>query len=190
MKVSKRLHIRRKGVGKSMIRRNPTRKPIHISKDLRNFFEVEIRNEAFGGVSPSNLNSAWESWRQAPVWVLYSWTKDTSRDELIYAENELKALMKRYKDPRRVRLESLLRKYQTKRYSTVDINEEQYSKFLKLASELSPENLTCDGELSRGQVNIKYKRLKKQWLRLERVVGRSVTESEVWDWGMRRREAR
>lgn len=29
----------------------------------------------------------------------------------------------------------------------------------KIDSELSPENLTCDGELSPGQVRVRYKRL-------------------------------
>lgn len=29
----------------------------------------------------------------------------------------------------------------------------------KIDSDLSPENLTCDGELSRGQVNTRYRQL-------------------------------
>lgn len=46
-----------------------------ISQSLRNFFEVEIRNENFGGVSPSTLNSASDSLFQAPDDVIADWAK-------------------------------------------------------------------------------------------------------------------
>ena len=59
---------------------------------------------------------------------------------------------------------------------------EQKSKFLNLAGQLSPENLTCDGELPRSQVNAKLKKLKAQWAALEKEVGFSVDEGEVWNW--------
>lgn len=55
-------------------------------------------------------------------------------------------------------------------------------KFLNLAGQLSPENLTCDGELSRSQVNAKLKKLKAEWAKLEKQVGRSVSEDETWNW--------
>ena len=54
--------------------------------------------------------------------------------------------------------------------------------FLNLSGQLSPENLTCDGELSRAQVNAKLKKLKAQWAKLEKAAGRTVTEGETWDW--------
>jgi hypothetical protein len=43
-----------------------------------NFFEVEIRNEADGGISPSTLNSAWDSLQQAPEDVIIEWCDDNS----------------------------------------------------------------------------------------------------------------
>lgn len=53
-------------------------------------------------------------------------------------------------------------------------------KFLNLACQLSPENLTCDGELSQRQVRARYSALTKEWKCLEKQVGRKVTEDEVW----------
>ena len=41
-----------------------------------NFFEVEIRNESEGGVSPSTLQSACDSLSQAPDDVIISWCDD------------------------------------------------------------------------------------------------------------------
>lgn len=52
--------------------------------------------------------------------------------------------------------------------------------FQKLSSELSPENLTCDGELSAEQVKAKETVLLAQWKALEEIVGRLVTTSEIY----------
>ena len=60
------------------------------------------------------------------------------------------------------------------------MNKEQHSKFLRLACELSPENLHCDGEISRAEAKRKWVRLMKQWRVLEKEVGRTVSEDEVW----------
>jgi hypothetical protein len=47
-----------------------------------NFFEVEIRNEENGGISPSTLDSAWDSLAQAPDDVIIEWCDDdTVNDE-------------------------------------------------------------------------------------------------------------
>lgn len=54
--------------------------------------------------------------------------------------------------------------------------------FLELATSLSPENLTCDGELSRGRVNQKYRELTAEWKKLETAIGRLMPEEEVWNW--------
>lgn len=59
----------------------------------------------------------------------------------------------------------------------------QWRQFMQLTFELSPENLTCDGELSRTQVQRKKAAIEKQWLSLERAVGRNITEDEVLAWG-------
>ena len=55
-----------------------------------------------------------------------------------------------------------------------------YEKFLSLSSRLSPENLTCDGEISRAQANQRYRVIMREWKILEKEVGRKVTEDEIW----------
>jgi len=64
----------------------------------------------------------------------------------------------------------------------MDFSSDIKDKFFKLVGELSPENLTCDGELSDSQVAKKYKALKREWVILEKQVGRVVSEDEVWNW--------
>lgn len=59
---------------------------------------------------------------------------------------------------------------------------ETSDKFRELVSNLSPENLSCDGELSRSAVNARYRKLMGQWVKAEREVGFKVTENVVWDW--------
>ena len=61
-------------------------------------------------------------------------------------------------------------------------NTEIMNAFLTLASQLSQENLTCDGELSKRQVQIKLRQLRTEWKRLENQIGRTMTEDEVWQW--------
>ena len=53
---------------------------------------------------------------------------------------------------------------------------------LDLSCALSPENLSCDGELSRNRVRTRYRRLMKKWRDLEKKLGRTITEEEVWEW--------
>ena len=45
---------------------------------------------------------------------------------------------------------------------------EQKKQFLNLACALSPENLSCDGELSRSAVKRKAASLRRQWKELEK----------------------
>jgi len=52
-------------------------------------------------------------------------------------------------------------------------------KFEVLVSELSPENLCCDGELSNQQVVHKLEGIRVEWQQLERLAGRRVSESEI-----------
>ena len=54
------------------------------------------------------------------------------------------------------------------------------AKFLNIASAMSPENLHCDGEISRAAARRKLAFLKASWKRLEKVIGRPVHEDEVW----------
>lgn len=58
--------------------------------------------------------------------------------------------------------------------------EEIEKKFISLACALSPENLTCDGECSRAEVNAKYRRIAKDWKALEKEYGKPVSEEEAW----------
>jgi hypothetical protein len=52
--------------------------------------------------------------------------------------------------------------------------------------ELSPERLTCDGELSRSQVDLRCAVLQRQLKGLFLALGREVTEEEAWDWDQQR----
>lgn len=54
--------------------------------------------------------------------------------------------------------------------------------FLNLSIDLSPENLTCDGELSKKEVNKRYGEIRKNWSKLEKEIEKNVTEDEVWNW--------
>lgn len=54
----------------------------------------------------------------------------------------------------------------------------------RLACELSPENLCCDGELRGPALIAKKRRLDAQWAAQEQIIGRKVSESEVWNRSM------
>ena len=62
------------------------------------------------------------------------------------------------------------------------ITEEIKNAFISLACALSPENLHCDGEISRSQAQRKYNALMKKWRALEKKIGRQVDEYEVFSW--------
>lgn len=55
-------------------------------------------------------------------------------------------------------------------------------KFLNLSCALSPENISCDGELPARQVNARRKALVREWKALEREAGCAVNEDDVWLW--------
>ena len=50
-----------------------------------------------------------------------------------------------------------------------------------LTAELSPENLSCDGELSRTAINQKLRVIRGEWREIEKKIGRKVSEDEVED---------
>jgi hypothetical protein len=60
------------------------------------------------------------------------------------------------------------------------LTPEQLDKFIRLAGALSPENLHCDGEISRTAAKRRERVLRTQWKALETAVGRRVSEDEVW----------
>lgn len=76
-----------------------------------------------------------------------------------------------------------------------ETEDECMSWLSRIACDLSPENLTCDGELSRSAVRAKASALRAEWKEVEKILGRKVTEDEVWDyerlgsdWGSYRNE--
>ena len=54
--------------------------------------------------------------------------------------------------------------------------------FVNLASRLSPENLHCDGEISRSEAQRKYTVIIREWKLLEKRTGVKVDEDEPWNW--------
>jgi len=57
-------------------------------------------------------------------------------------------------------------------------------KFVSLVSRLSPENLHCDGEISRAEAQRRYRAIMREWIALEKELGRKMTEEEVYTWEM------
>ena len=64
------------------------------------------------------------------------------------------------------------------------MTKKQKEQFETLVSRLSPENISCDGEISRTQVNARYRQIMKEWKQLEKAVGRKVSQAEVETWWM------
>lgn len=64
----------------------------------------------------------------------------------------------------------------------MELSQEIKEKFMDLACQLSPECLTCDGELSKTESNRRFRNLSSEWRNLERKIGRVVDEGEVWNW--------
>jgi len=60
-----------------------------------------------------------------------------------------------------------------------DIPEAIFKQFAGLASDLSPENLCCDGEISKAEVNRRYKAIMIKWRIFEMQVGRRVSIEEI-----------
>lgn len=61
--------------------------------------------------------------------------------------------------------------------------EEAQAWFDRLSSELSGENLTCDGELSSSQVMKKKAMIMKAWKELEEISGETISP-EDYEWKM------
>ena len=54
--------------------------------------------------------------------------------------------------------------------------------FSDLTIALSPENLHCDGEISPAQAQMNYIQLMTKWHKLEKELGRKMSESEVYNY--------
>lgn len=61
------------------------------------------------------------------------------------------------------------------------------SEFAGLVCDLSPENLTCDGECSTAEVNRRLSAIKKRWRELEKEYGKMVSEDEAYDFAFTRK---
>lgn len=49
-------------------------------------------------------------------------------------------------------------------------------------TELSPENLHCDGEISKAAAKRKKVKLCARWSKLIKELGREPTDAELWEW--------
>lgn len=56
--------------------------------------------------------------------------------------------------------------------------------FIDLVCRLSPENLACDGEISKTEIDRRYRQILKEWKVLEAKVGRKVSEEEAEKWSL------
>lgn len=63
-----------------------------------------------------------------------------------------------------------------------DLPEDKKQPFLNLLCRLSPENLCCDGELPKREVNKRYTQIMREWRILEVQLGFKVSHSEVEDY--------
>jgi transcription initiation factor IIE alpha subunit len=60
-------------------------------------------------------------------------------------------------------------------YQKAEVRE----KFIDLACRLSPENLSCDGELSGTETKRRYRHLMSEWRKLEKQIGRKISEGII-----------
>lgn len=63
--------------------------------------------------------------------------------------------------------------------AVVGMTDELREKFKGLACRLSPENLSCDGELSRRATSQKHSEIMKEWKTLEMLTGHKVSQEEI-----------
>ena len=62
------------------------------------------------------------------------------------------------------------------------MNEKLKKEFIELICRLSPENLCCDGEISKAQVRRRLADIRREWKVLEGITGRRVSEEEAEKW--------
>lgn len=72
-----------------------------------------------------------------------------------------------------------MKRQREKRLKSVNgLTPELTEEFRDLACRLSPENLNCDGEISRTQAQVRYIQIMREWTALEKKAGRKVSKSE------------
>lgn len=60
-----------------------------------------------------------------------------------------------------------------------NLSESLFKQFDALCSRLSPENLHCDGEISRTEAKRRHTQIMREWRALEKQAGRKVTQEEI-----------
>jgi len=60
------------------------------------------------------------------------------------------------------------------------INDAIFNKFFTLLMKLEPENIWMDGEASRVEAGKRETALLNQWRDLEYLIGRQVSQDEIW----------
>jgi hypothetical protein len=68
-----------------------------------------------------------------------------------------------------------------------ETHDELMNALSTLCCELSPENLCCDGELSRSQVNAKLRKIRGEWKEIEKKIGWKVSEDEAERYWLKNR---
>lgn len=63
--------------------------------------------------------------------------------------------------------------------ATREIPQPIRQKFQMLIGRMSPENLSCDGELRESEIARREKQIRNEWKELEKRVGRKVDEDEI-----------
>ncbi len=58
-----------------------------------------------------------------------------------------------------------------------------FPSFDSLCCRLSPENLCCDGEISRAETNRRAAQIKREWKALEKQLGGTVTMEDMYALG-------
>lgn len=63
-----------------------------------------------------------------------------------------------------------------------DIPQKQLNQFIDLFNDMSPENLSWDGERSPREQKLALQKLQQAWKKLEREVGRKVSTTEIYKY--------
>jgi hypothetical protein len=73
-------------------------------------------------------------------------------------------------------------------YSPFDADNDILQVIAGVYNELSPENISCDGELSRSRVQQRYKECQRKVRGLQIALGRNISEDQAMDWHLSKME--
>jgi len=69
----------------------------------------------------------------------------------------------------------------TTEWEKKQIPERAFHRFFELQAQLEPERLYMDGEATHAQVSVRKMYIRREWEMLEKVIGRKVSDSEIWN---------